>query len=233
MKKNKKTIAMLSVSIVGIGVMVNMNTKIKNLRKELDDKNIKIEKIEFKNNNLLSQNKELLNKNQKLLNENKELNYRINDLSFNKVVFNPNNITTPSKLGSKQLEILFNINDKYEALKGLEVSFIKAEREHGINAIFLLGLVSQESNYSKSNRAKNNNNLTGYAVYSPKSKGRLFSSRHESIMSTAKLLKNRYIKNSLLSIEDIGKVYCPNDEWANPITKIANTYVSEINDLFK
>lgn len=154
---------------------------------------------------------------------------KLAELESRKVHFNKSDVTQPSNLTSKRLEKVFNSSNTYKGLRGLESAFIDAERECGVNAVFLMSLVSQESGFGRSRRAVEDFNMGGVAVYSSTSKGRSYSSKYESIMSIGKLLHDRYIGRGLTTIYSIGSVYCPNDPWADPILSIANSYMEKLN----
>lgn len=226
---------MASITTIGLLISTNIYTaKIVNkLDKDIVSKDKEIEYLGKTNDDLGCQVSNLLN-------DNKKLSYQINDISFKKVVFNPDDLTQKSNVGQKQLELIFKNNEKYNGMIGLESSFINAEREFGVNAIFLMSLVSQESSYATSSRALSSNNLTGYAVYSNSSKGATFSSKQESIMKTAELLSRDYLSKDGKhykgrDIWNVNKTYCktPNEpfSWSKGIINIAHTYVAKINSL--
>lgn len=45
-------------------------------------------------------------------------------------------------------------------------AFVDAEKKYGVNAFFMAGIVALESGFATSRRALEDNNLTGYEVYS-------------------------------------------------------------------
>lgn len=113
---------------------------------------------------------------------------------------------------------------------------MKAEETYGVNAIFLMALTAQESAWGTSNRAKNQNNLSGFEVYSAGAKGASFGSKGESIMATAKLISESYINSdgehyNGTSVDSVNIKYCPDDGgyWSRSITQIANKLVLRIN----
>lgn len=232
LNRNLMITIILGTIIVSAVTIERTSNYINELENEIKQSNEKISNFVLRNDNLLLENKNLSQKN-------KELEYKIDDISFKTVSFNPNDVTSPSHIGSKQLEIVFNSNDRYNALKGLEQSFIDAERQYGVNAIFLLGIVSQESSYGTSNRAINDNNLAGIEVYSNLSKGKLFNSKSECVFHIAKLLSKDYLNNGKYykgkDIYSINDTYCvtPHDkyEWSKNIINISNKYVDEINNI--
>lgn len=113
---------------------------------------------------------------------------------------------------------------------------MKAEQTYGVNAIFLMALTAQESAWGTSYRARTQNNLSGYAVYSSDAEGVTFGSKGESIMATAKLIAEDYINSSGIyykgaSVASVNIRYCPNDggHWSSNIIQIAYDLVSKIN----
>ena len=126
---------------------------------------------------------------------------------------------------------------KGTGLEGLEEAYVKAEKEYGVSAIFLLALSAHESYWGKSDRAIYQNNLTGYDVTSDEAQGRSFYSKEYSILETAKLLGKEYLsKDGLffggsLDIYTVNKTYCPvgGTTWSDDIVNIANEAVEKID----
>ena len=122
------------------------------------------------------------------------------------------------------------LNDmiKDSKLKGLGASYKQAEEEYGVNAIFLIALTAQESGWGTSRRAIEDNNLSGFEVYTPQSRGAIFNTKHESIMTTGKLLGEEYLSKGGQyykgkDIYTVNETYCPVEghKWANNIVNIA------------
>lgn len=211
-------------------------------------------KINKKLNNLSTQNQQILNSNKKLKNNITQTNLKLNkqtkkyklqekqmkklnkiisdkqkyiDAITSKVSYNPNNI--------KQLSHATTIHMKRAlkdtSMKSLASDFVIAEKTYGVNALFLAGLVANESKWGKSNRAKTQNNLTGHCVYNRASRGSSFNSKRDCIMRTAKMLKENYLDSNGkhhngTDIWGINKGYCQkgnntNYEWSKTINSIA------------
>lgn len=148
------------------------------------------------------------------------------------VSFSSDNLLITSNATNKKLETAL----VGTGLEGLAHAYMEAELTYGVNAIFLVALTAEESGWGNSYRAKTQNNLSGFAVYSPASRGTTFSSKEESIMATAKLLKEDYLNSNGqyyngTSVSSVNIRYCPNDggNWSNNITTIANEIVLKIN----
>lgn len=109
-------------------------------------------------------------------------------------------------------------------MEGLGEAFVRAEKEHGVNALFLTGLAIHESAYGNSRIAKDKNNLFGFQAYdaSPYASARTFSSYEDSIDVVAAYLSRAYLTPggtyyNGFGIEDIGKRYATDPNWANAI----------------
>ena len=149
--------------------------------------------------------------------ENKPINY------------NPYNLNTYSNLTVKKIQNLL----KGTTMSGLGEYFIEAEKEYHVNAMFLVGVVIQESGWNTSERATNgSNNLTGFGVYTSASRGGSFDSKFECIMKTAKLIKNDYLNKDGKyhlgsSIWNINERYSETEKWSRDINSIINTLINK------
>lgn len=102
---------------------------------------------------------------------------------------------------------------KGTALEKVASAFSDAEEEYGVNAFFVAAIAAWESGWGTSDRAVYQNNLTGHAVYNSAAAGSTFSSWYQSVMDTAKLLKNDYLTPGGISfngyrVEDVNERYC-------------------------
>ena len=94
--------------------------------------------------------------------------------------------------------------------------FADMEQKYGVSATFAKAVAIQESGWFTSSAYKNKNNLFGIM-----SKGKLkrFDSVDESIEYFYILLSSEKYKG--MSIDEIGKEYCPDDDkWARDVKKI-------------
>mgnify|MGYP000266778912 CR=1 FL=1 len=92
-------------------------------------------------------------------------------------------------------------------------AFADMEQKYGVSATFAKAVAIQESGWFTSNAYKNKNNPFGIM-----SKGKLqrFDSADESIDYFGNLLSSEKYKG--MSIEEIGKEYCPTDRnWARDV----------------
>lgn len=80
-------------------------------------------------------------------------------------------LTIPSNISAEEVEKMLEGTN----LSGLGSAFVRAEKEEGVNALYMLGLACLESNYGKSNFAVERNNLYGWCAYdSDPRKSKLF-----------------------------------------------------------
>ena len=197
----------------------NINSEIKNYE---DIEKLRIEYEEF----------------QKMVMEdkNKEKN-RIQRVSYLR-----EDVTVISNITEEEMkEVLINtIGSK--TMAHLANAFIKAEKEYGVNAFFMAGIVALESGFATSRRAVEDNNLTGYEVYSDSSEGRLFSSHDESILHTARHLSKNYLKEdgiyyNGLSVDAIQLMYCPDEgkdkRWEEKVDYLASNFLKTYDNLFR
>lgn len=103
------------------------------------------------------------------------------------------NLLTKSNITIEELQKGFaNTN-----MQGLEQYFINAENETGINAIYLAGLATHESDWNTSDFARERNNLFGWQSYdSNLNATKRFTSKEESIMTVARALKKMYLSEN-------------------------------------
>jgi flagellum-specific peptidoglycan hydrolase FlgJ len=205
------------------------NENIAELKNEVEWRDITIGELEDSNKTLNDKLNEINNKlestsseRDQLKTENDTLQGHI-DALLKLPEWDANDVTSKSNATVTGLQLALKDTD----LNGLEGALIKAEKEYGINAIFLTSLVALESGWGSSNRAKTQNNLSGYAVYSDNSPGKTFSSKEESIMVTARLLKENYVGEGLYDIHSINKKYSESNSWSRKIKTIANDLVVE------
>ena len=131
------------------------------------------------------------------------------------------------------------VSNAKEMLSGTQLyqdatSFVKAERIYHVNAVFLMGIAAHESAWGTSRRAKEDNNLTGYGVYSNDAKGINKASREEGLLATANTLHERYLSKGGsyyegTSAADINKHYCTDNEWASAVVTYSYQLMNKLN----
>jgi beta-N-acetylglucosaminidase len=137
------------------------------------------------------------------------------------------NVKSTSSISGDQINKILEGTD----MEGLGSSFVNAQNEYGVNALFLVGLAIHESGYGTSRIAKEKNNLFGFGAYdsSPYSSAQSFETVSEGINQVAKYLSNEYLTEggkyfSGNSIESIGKKYATDPNWSNSIKNIMSTF---------
>lgn len=151
------------------------------------------------------------------------------------ITFDANNLLQKSNV---------SVDDMYKALKGtglydLAPVFVEAENLYGVNALFIAGLCAQESGWGTSNRAVNDNNLTGFGVFSDGSVGINAPTKRDNILMTTKWIKNKYLTPGAsyfngYGIRDVNVRYCigyngsTDFHWSQNISKIANNLLNKI-----
>ena len=79
------------------------------------------------------------------------------------------NVTVISGITEDEMkEVLMNTTGS-KTMAHLASAFVEAEKKYGVNAFFMAGIVALESGFATSRRAIEDNNLTGYEVYSDSS----------------------------------------------------------------
>ena len=138
-------------------------------------------------------------------------------------------------------EVLINTTGA-KTMSHLAKAFVDAENLYGVNVFFMAGVVALESGFATSRRAIEDNNLTGYEVYKNDSEGKLFTSQYESILQTAKHLKENYLtKDSIyyngLSVDAVQINYCPdeglNKNWNGKVNELANSFLNTYKVLYE
>lgn len=119
-------------------------------------------------------------------------------------------------------------------LAGLGEALERAEKEHKINGLYLMGLACLESNYGKSNYAINRNNLVGWnAVDNNPNKATYFTSKDECILYVAYKLKTNYLSEGGCyyngkSAKAVDIKYCSDKKHADKIIKIIKKLKEEL-----
>lgn len=102
------------------------------------------------------------------------------------------------------------------ALVGLGNAFKQAERDTGINALFLAAIAIHESDRGTSSIARLKNNLFGWGAYDsdPFGSAYTFATREIGIAYVASRLKALYVDDwGLKTIDEIGRKYATDSGW--------------------
>lgn len=152
------------------------------------------------------------------------------------------NVTVISGITEEEMKEVLLKTKGSKTMIHLANAFVDAEKKYGVNAFFMAGIVALESGFATSRRALEDNNLTGYEVYSDSSEGRLFSSHEESVLHTARHLSKNYLKEGAmyyngLSVDAIQLMYCPDEEedkkWEYKVDYLASNFLNTYDKLFR
>lgn len=181
---------------------------------------------------VLSSTKENLNKeNLRLIEKNRASN----------ITYEREDITIESGVKKEELENVFENYKGASTMIHLSEAFVDAEELYGVNAFTMAAIVALESGFATSRRAVEDNNLTGFEVYTDESKGKLFSTQYESVLYTAKHLAKNYLTKGAIyyegvSVDDVQIHYCPdegkNKEWEVKVDKLASGFLDVYKELY-
>ncbi len=126
----------------------------------------------------------------------------------------------PSGFTAERLERAF----AGTALAGIGEALVEAERETGINALVLAGIIAHETGWGTSRLARDKHNLAGLGAYDGQeySAGITFDSRAGSIMFLAQLLATHYAPSGKHyggshDLSGIGVNYASDPAWAEKV----------------
>lgn len=158
-----------------------------------------------------------------------ESEYILSRTQFNfSLNLNKGDITEPSNIGLIEMRYVL----KGTGLEGCEYAYLWAEKEYGINAIYLYALTAHESAYGRSRLAEDKNNVSGFRAYDndPYNTASTFETKSESIIRTALVLHGNYISENRLSLEQINDKYATDTSWHLQIDSIAKKTINEIKE---
>lgn len=160
-----------------------------------------------------------------------KLNIRPSNGNMTKVPHTVEAMISDVRLHSGATQEMIEAKLKGTPMAGLSESFIRAEKDHGVNALFLTSLAIHESGYGRSAIARDKNNLFGFQAFdrSPYQSARTFSSFEESIDHVAGYLSRAYLNEngsyfSGYSVESINTFYATDPKWSDGITKLMKSF---------
>ena len=157
------------------------------------------------------------------------------------VTYDKEDMTKLSGVTEQQMEKVLNEHGAGETMAHLSKAFVDSEKEHGVNAFIMAGIVALESGFATSRRAVEDNNLTGYEVYSDDSQGKIFSSQYNSVVQTASHLSDNYLEEGAVyylgkSIDSVQLHYCPDEEydkkWEIHVDNLANQFLEVYKNIY-
>ncbi len=136
-------------------------------------------------------------------------------------------IRAPSGMTPRHFEMIF----EGTALSGIHVALIDAEKRHGINALILASIIVHETDWGRSELARNRNNLAGLGAYG-RGSGMRFESRAHCIDFLAELLSTKYCPGGKFfggsyDLIGIGKMYAEDPEWARKVAACMGWIIAE------
>lgn len=129
----------------------------------------------------------------------------------------PKGVLSPSNLTPDELE-----EGLLNSLKDYSDAFIQAEKETGVNAVFLSAVAALESGWAESNVCNTYNNLFGWTA---KDGFKSFDSKEECILFVASRLKDLYLTEGAVyfngyEVEDINVCYNGRQHWEDNVNQI-------------
>lgn len=119
-------------------------------------------------------------------------------------------------------------------MQGLGEAFVKAEKETGVNAIFLAAIGALESGWGKSNFASSKNNLFGLGSWDNNlSNTMTFSTKEEGILYAGRLLSKNYLTKGGIHYNGatpygVNVKYCSTSAWKGQVVEIMNLILSRV-----
>ena len=139
-------------------------------------------------------------------------------------------LRTKSNLTESDLEKAF----KNTGMAGLGKYFVQAEKEYGVNALYLASLGAHESAWGTSDFAKERNNLFGWQSYdSNLNATKYFETKGDGVLVVAKSLSKNYLTEggcyfNGYTMKDVSKKYASDKEHSTKIYGVMKTMVSRI-----
>ena len=139
-------------------------------------------------------------------------------------------LRTKSNLTESDLEKAF----KNTGMAGLGKYFVQAEKEYGVNALYLASLGANESAWGTSDFAKERNNLFGWQSYdSNLNATKYFETKGDGVLVVAKSLSKNYLTEggcyfNGYTMKDVSKKYASDKEHSTKIYSVMKTIVSRI-----
>lgn len=158
-----------------------------------------------------------------------------------KITYSRENITLVSGITEQELKKVLLTYNGADTMAHLSKALVDAEHRYGVNAFAMAAIVALESGFATSRRAVEDNNLTGYEVYSDDSEGQLFDSQYDSIMQTARHLSKNYLTKGAIyyngvSVDSVQINYCPDEgkgkNWGGKVDSLANGFLETYKGLY-
>lgn len=145
------------------------------------------------------------------------------------------------KLDAEDVTVVSNANatelDKVlsgTGLEGLGCAYVQAEKEYGINAIYLMSITALESGWATNRLSIDKNNIASINANdsNPYGDAYYFETKGDCIMALAELLSRKYIgDNGFLSLDDIGSIYAQDSKWSSKVENIGDMVFGKIKEV--
>lgn len=159
----------------------------------------------------------------------------------NSVTYVRNNIKIASNISKEEMKNVLLTYNGSSTMAHLADALVDSEKKYGVNSFVMAAIVALESGFATSRRAVEDNNLTGYEVYSDDSEGRLFSSQYESVVQTARHLSQNYLTKGAIhyngmSVDAVQIKYCPDEgkdkQWETKVDKLASGFLKKYKEIY-
>lgn len=120
------------------------------------------------------------------------------------------------------------------ALAGLGQAYIDAEKETGVNALFLLAISIHESDWGASRFAVERNNIFGFQAYTHDPDAAMFfDSKEDCIMIVARYLRDNYLNPEGKyykgpGVKDVNRCYATDPAWHVAVERYMNMLLERI-----
>ncbi|MEG1310616.1 MAG: glucosaminidase domain-containing protein [Romboutsia sp.] len=166
---------------------------------------------------------------------------QLEEIRKEKITYLREDITIPSGITEQELRNVLLTHKGSDTMAHLSEALVDAENKYGVNAFAMAAIVALESGFATSRRAVEDNNLTGYEVYSDNSEGRLFVSQYDSIVHTARHLSENYLTKGAIyyngvSVDSVQIKYCPDEgkgkNWDGKVDSLAKDFLQTYKKLY-
>ena len=136
------------------------------------------------------------------------------------------NIHTHSGLTADDIR---NISGSYPVIYQLADVIAQMDEQENINALYIIGVLSLESDYGRSFNAINYNNMFGIL---DNDKPRYFTDKYSCVVEFTNIMNKYYVPYDRFTTDTIGSKYEPrNSEWDVIVTKIMNEFAEKYHNL--
>lgn len=143
------------------------------------------------------------------------------------------NLNTPLRVSPRQLDALF----KDTPLQGLGDAFVNAEQKYQMNGVFLAALAIHESDFGRSQIARDKKNLFGFMAYDkdPYGSAMRFNSFEHCIDYCAGYIKKHYLTPGGRhyhgsTLRGMNVSYASDPKWAEKVARWMDRLYAQLDD---